>query len=73
MISVFAYSFAVTLILALIIHKTLGFRVTPEQEVEGIDLVEHAETAYDLLAGSGGGLGARTKSSAAREDAEVKA
>src|SRR6478735_7876522 len=58
-ISVLAYSFAVTLIIGLIIHKTIGFRVTEEQEVDGIDLAEHAETAYDLLAGGGSGMGSR--------------
>ena len=71
-ISVLAYSFAVTLILGLIIHKTIGFRINEEDEVGGIDLAEHAESAYELFAGAGGGgLGARMTS--AREDAEVKA
>jgi Amt family ammonium transporter len=75
-VAVLAYSFLVTLVIALAIHKTMGFRVSEEQEIEGIDLSEHAESAYDLLAGSGGGLGARTGSSSAStktKDAGVKA
>ncbi len=46
---------------ALIIDKTMRFRVDEEHEISGIDLVLHAETAYDLHASagsrSGGGHG----------------
>ncbi|WP_278260211.1 hypothetical protein [Nocardioides convexus] len=31
-----------------VLEKTIGFRVDPEHEVAGVDLVIHAETAYDL-------------------------
>ena len=31
----------------------MGFRIDEEHEVSGIDLVVHAETAYDLHATSG--------------------
>jgi len=54
--SVMFYSFIVTSILALIIKYTIGFRVSEEDEVTGIDEMEHAETAYDfstLRSGSG--------------------
>ena len=46
--SVMVYSFVVAAILALIINKTIGFRVTDEDEVTGVDETEHAESAYDF-------------------------
>ncbi|NYJ00761.1 Amt family ammonium transporter [Nocardioides thalensis] len=42
------YSLVVSALLALLLDKTLGFRVEPEDELAGLDLVVHAETAYDL-------------------------
>ena len=42
------YSFVVACVIGLVIQKTIGFRVNEEDEVAGIDSVEHAETAYDL-------------------------
>ncbi|MDX6262983.1 MAG: ammonium transporter, Amt family [Kribbellaceae bacterium] len=48
------YSFTVAFILGKVIDKTIGFRLPEDDEVTGIDQVEHAETAYDFLsAGSG--------------------
>jgi Amt family ammonium transporter len=44
---VFAYSFAVSLILAFVVNKTIGMRVSEEAEITGVDQTEHAETAYD--------------------------
>ena len=55
---VLAYSFVVTLILGFIINKTIGFRVTRDAELEGIDLNEHAESAYELASSSRGGASA---------------
>jgi Amt family ammonium transporter len=53
------YSFAIAGAIALAIKYTMGFRATPESEVDGIDLAEHAESAYDLSpATTGGGGGA---------------
>jgi Amt family ammonium transporter len=52
---VFAYSFIVTLIIGYAIEKTIGFRVTKDSEVEGIDLNEHAESAYEMSSSSRGG------------------
>ena len=52
---VFAYSFLATLIIGFIIEKTIGFRVKKDAEVEGIDLSEHAETAYEMTSSSRGG------------------
>jgi Amt family ammonium transporter len=49
------YSFIVTLIIGYAIEKTIGFRVKKEVEVEGIDLKEHAESAYEYASSSRGG------------------
>ena len=49
------YSFIVTLIIGYAIEKTIGFRVSREVEIEGIDLKEHAESAYELASSSRGG------------------
>jgi Amt family ammonium transporter len=62
-LAVLVYSFVLTLLIGFVLHKTIGFRVPEDQELEGVDSVEHAETAYDLgtLAGtlrSTGALGA---------------
>ncbi|WP_258347747.1 ammonium transporter [Saccharopolyspora gregorii] len=43
---VFAYSFALSLLLAWIVKATVGFRLSPEDEAEGVDETEHAESAY---------------------------
>jgi Amt family ammonium transporter len=48
------YVFTVTWLIAKAIDKTLGFRVEPEAEIGGIDLAEHAESAYEMTdTGSG--------------------
>ena len=52
---VFAYSFVATLIIGYAIEKTVGFRVKKDAEVEGIDLYEHAETAYEMTSSTRGG------------------
>lgn len=52
---VLAYSFIMTLIIGFAIEKTIGLRVSRDSEVEGIDLNEHAETAYELASSSRGG------------------
>jgi Amt family ammonium transporter len=43
-----AYSFAATFLIAKIIQKTIGFRVTRNIELEGLDTNLHAESAYDI-------------------------
>jgi len=52
------YSGVITAVIALAIKFTVGLRLSEEDEVEGIDFVEHGESAYDLhtstLGGSGG-------------------
>jgi ammonium transporter, Amt family len=40
--------FVVTFILLKILDATMGLRVTDEEEVEGLDLSQHSETAYAL-------------------------
>ncbi len=55
---VLAYSLVVSALLAFVLDKTIGMRVTEDEEVAGIDQAEHAETAYDF-SGAGGGA-ART-------------
>src|SRR6185437_8803783 len=47
-VAVGLYSFAVAWILGKIIDKTMGFRVSAEDEVTGVDLTQHAETAYEF-------------------------
>ncbi|TXS53804.1 ammonium transporter [Streptomyces sp. uw30] len=56
--AVLAYSLVVSALLAFILDKTIGMRVSEDDEVAGIDQAEHAETAYDF-SGAGGGA-ART-------------
>ncbi|MDT9683862.1 ammonium transporter [Streptomyces sp. TRM76323] len=56
--AVLAYSLVVSAVLALVIHKTIGMRVSEDDEISGIDQVEHAETAYDF-SGAGGGTAPR--------------
>ena len=47
-ILVMAYSFIMTLIIGFLIEKTIGFRVKSEKELAGVDLTEHAESAYEM-------------------------
>ena len=54
--AVLTYSFVVTGLIGLALHKTLGFRIERDAEVQGIDLEEHAESSYDLGSLGGGGL-----------------
>ncbi|ROO83387.1 ammonium transporter [Actinocorallia herbida] len=42
------YSFVVSYILGKVIDMTMGFRISEEDEVNGIDIAAHAESAYDL-------------------------
>ena len=52
--SVIVYDFIVTLIIALVIDKTMGLRVSRDVELEGLDINLHAESAYDTAGSSGG-------------------
>ncbi len=53
--SVLVYSFVVAFILGWVINKTIGFRVSEDAEVEGIDINEHAESAYEFDTQATGG------------------
>lgn len=53
-VAVLVYSFVVTFAIGWVLHKTMGFTISEEEEVSGIDLLEHAETAYDLGSFTGG-------------------
>ena len=54
--AVLLYSFVVTAVLALALKFTVGLRVSKDDEIAGIDLAEHAETAYELGDSGGGGV-----------------
>jgi Amt family ammonium transporter len=79
--AVLFYSGILTFAIGFLLHKTIGFRVSREDELEGVDSSEHAETGYDLgtlgasLRGvSFGGTPKRTEDDArANQDEEVSA
>ncbi len=54
--AVMGYSFIVTLILAFIIKATIGLRISRDDELSGIDVAAHAESAYELGDSGGGGV-----------------
>ncbi|MEV6108830.1 ammonium transporter [Streptomyces sp. NPDC051940] len=54
-----AYSLVASAILAFLIDKTIGMRVSEDVEVAGIDQAEHAETGYDY-SGVGSSAGVST-------------
>jgi Amt family ammonium transporter len=45
-VSVWVYSFLVTLIILKVLDRTMGLRVSDEHEVNGIDLSQHGEAGY---------------------------
>ncbi len=59
--AVFAYSFIATMIIGKIIDLTIGFRISQDQEVAGIDLAIHAERAYELSDNGQGSVLANSK------------
>jgi Amt family ammonium transporter len=59
--AVLAYSFIATLIIGKIVDLTMGFRISADQEVAGIDVAVHAERAYELSDNSQGGVLAQSK------------
>lgn len=54
--AVLVYSGVISLILALVIRRTMGLRVSEEAEIGGVDLAEHAESAYVIGESGGGGV-----------------
>ncbi len=65
--AVMTYSLVCTLIIGMLIHKTIGFRITRDDEQQGVDQTTHAETAYELSESPYGGtlMGALAPASAA--------
>jgi ammonium transporter, Amt family len=54
-VAVAAYSFVLTYVIGFVVDKTVGFRISRDDELAGVDETTHAETAYDTSALSGGG------------------
>ncbi|MBP2455627.1 ammonium transporter [Mycolicibacterium lutetiense] len=46
--AVMAYSFAVAFAIAFVLKKTIGIRISPEEEEKGIDSTFHRDSAYEL-------------------------
>jgi Amt family ammonium transporter len=40
------WSFVVSYVLAKVIDATIGLRVTPDEEAEGLDVTQHSESGY---------------------------
>ncbi|HYZ07874.1 MAG TPA: ammonium transporter [Pseudonocardiaceae bacterium] len=55
--AVLGYSFVASLLIALLVKVTVGFRLDAENEVQGIDEAEHAESAYEFSTLRGGAAG----------------
>lgn len=53
-LAVLAFSFVVSLLLALLVDRTIGLRVPGPDERTGLDVAIHAEQAYDFTAPAGG-------------------
>lgn len=48
-----AYAFGVTYLIARGVDRIVGFRLSPDEELAGVDVVTHAESAYDFVGSSG--------------------
>ncbi len=61
-----------TAVILLLVRAIIGLRVSPEEEVAGLDVSLHGESAYNLLPAAGmvaDGIGPRERSAVARPDA----
>ncbi|MFI6602085.1 ammonium transporter [Nonomuraea sp. NPDC050536] len=47
-VAIGGFSFVVSYVAGKIIDKTMGFRISTDHEVTGVDITTHAETGYDL-------------------------
>ena len=45
-VAVAIYAFTVSFVVAKLIDRVMGFRVSAEDETTGVDFTQHAETAY---------------------------
>ena len=61
------YSFVVAYILGILIHRTVGFRVSEDAEVGGIDLAVHVEAGYEFTPAAGPSSSHAAVSAAAKE------
>jgi ammonium transporter, Amt family len=50
-VAVLAYSLVLTFVIGYLLNKTIGFRVDRDVEQSGVDVNEHAETAYEMTDG----------------------
>jgi len=55
--AVLVYAFVVSGMIGWVVDRTMGFRIHEDHEINGIDLVVHAEAAYDLHATPGARTG----------------
>ena len=53
--AVMVFSFVGAYVIGKLIDMTMGFRISAEAEVAGVDLTTHAESAYELGSVTGGG------------------
>ena len=70
--AVLTFSFVVTLVIGKVVDVVMGFRVSGEEEITGVDITTHAESAYEL--GAVGGTGfhpARTLATTATEKVDA--
>jgi Amt family ammonium transporter len=65
-----AWSGVFTTVIALAIKVTIGWRISEEDEVDGIDFVEHGEVGYDINNRSGGSLAGAGSGAAATASKE---
>jgi Amt family ammonium transporter len=61
------YSFVIAYILGILIHRTVGFRVSEDAEVGGIDLAVHVEAGYEFTPAAGPSSSHASVSAGARE------
>ncbi|MGI8457866.1 MAG: ammonium transporter [Propionibacteriaceae bacterium] len=71
--AVLVFSFVLTFVIGTVLDKTVGFRISADEEREGIDGTEHAESGYDLgsLGGTLRSTGAMGSSLARHSDESV--
>ena len=60
-VAVLGYSFILTLIIAKVIDLVMGFRISKDEEVSGIDLAVHAERGYELTDNTQGSVNSVSK------------
>jgi Amt family ammonium transporter len=47
-IAILAFSYAATWLVATIVDRTVGLRVSERDEIEGLDITQHEERAYSV-------------------------